>query len=635
MIRHELTIVLDVAIGLVFTYLILSLIASEFQELLATVLQWRAKHLKDSIEILLAGGVGTKEEQRVKDLVGRLYDDPLLKNVNQEAKGVVARGFRRISKALFVGNREGAFGPGLATGPSYISPETFATSLIERLGISQLVDKLTEVRVEKFARRIIGSYNINEQGQIEIPSDETFKADWEKGNIRVVAEKAFKQNLNLDQNFLLLVEDYDQIVKTFKAGQLSIEASIARLGEELDNYIVACENPQFQDTDLSLFVRRLRSFKTSIFGENNERAILSGGLKPSLTEIAELVNQGSTTYKEVIDAYQKVSQDAEPIDARVKATIASQVDSYNAEYNAKLVEYNQSAQALTTFDDLPREQQQIILSNALGELTLDERQLYEDYQAYRQIKGGLDKVPESVKESIGILARRAQTRVRKAENELNQLQEEVAVWFDRSMARTSGVYKRNAKGVAILIGLSIAAATNSDTFHIFNRLSSDDSLRRLVTERAAALPLTAPDNPRLDAQLETLKNQTDAVLKDIAFPISWSPNNLNRQLGCQAVSVVEQNPQQDDVSQLQRQWVNLYKSCLNEQAVTDAPIPFQVAQIILSRPLGFLRMISGWALSGIAIAMGAPFWFDLLGKLVNVRNSGNKPKPTPEQSPPT
>ncbi|NJK54098.1 MAG: hypothetical protein HC936_17375 [Leptolyngbyaceae cyanobacterium SU_3_3] len=121
---------------------------------------------------------------------------------------------------------------------------------------------------------------------------------------------------------------------------------------------------------------------------------------------------------------------------------------------------------MTTFDDLPREQQQIILSNALGELTLDERQLYEDYQAYRQIKGGLDKVPESVKESIGILARRAQTRVRKAENELNQLQEEVAVWFDRSMARTSGVYKRNAKGVAILIGLSIAAATNSDTFHI-------------------------------------------------------------------------------------------------------------------------------------------------------------------------
>jgi hypothetical protein len=28
--------------------------------------------------------------------------------------------------------------------------------------------------------------------------------------------------------------------------------------------------------------------------------------------------------------------------------------------------------------------------------------------------------------------------------------------------------------------------------------------------------------------------------------------------------------------------------------------------------------------SGIAIAMGAPFWFDLLGKVMNVRNAGKK-----------
>ena len=36
-------------------------------------------------------------------------------------------------------------------------------------------------------------------------------------------------------------------------------------------------------------------------------------------------------------------------------------------------------------------------------------------------------------------------------------------------------------------------------------------------------------------------------------------------------------------------------------------------------------MILGWSLSGLAIAMGAPFWFDVLGKVVNVRNTGPKP----------
>jgi hypothetical protein len=40
------------------------------------------------------------------------------------------------------------------------------------------------------------------------------------------------------------------------------------------------------------------------------------------------------------------------------------------------------------------------------------------------------------------------------------------------------------------------------------------------------------------------------------------------------------------------------------------------------------RILLGWLVSGIAISMGAPFWFDLLGKIVNVRNSGGKP-PSP------
>ena len=39
-----------------------------------------------------------------------------------------------------------------------------------------------------------------------------------------------------------------------------------------------------------------------------------------------------------------------------------------------------------------------------------------------------------------------------------------------------------------------------------------------------------------------------------------------------------------------------------------------------------LMMIGGWFISGIAIAMGAPFWFDLLSKVMNVRNAGKKGK---------
>ena len=47
----NLLFILDIALGLVFTYLILSLLASEILELIATLLQWRAAHLRKSIEI--------------------------------------------------------------------------------------------------------------------------------------------------------------------------------------------------------------------------------------------------------------------------------------------------------------------------------------------------------------------------------------------------------------------------------------------------------------------------------------------------------------------------------------------------------------------------------------------------------
>jgi hypothetical protein len=38
----------------------------------------------------------------------------------------------------------------------------------------------------------------------------------------------------------------------------------------------------------------------------------------------------------------------------------------------------------------------------------------------------------------------------------------------------------------------------------------------------------------------------------------------------------------------------------------------------------------GWLLMAIAVSLGAPFWFDLLNKLVNLRLAGVKPdKATP------
>jgi hypothetical protein len=40
------------------------------------------------------------------------------------------------------------------------------------------------------------------------------------------------------------------------------------------------------------------------------------------------------------------------------------------------------------------------------------------------------------------------------------------------------------------------------------------------------------------------------------------------------------------------------------------------------------KKVLGWLISALAISMGAAFWFDVLGKFINVRNAGKKPQAT-------
>ena len=72
--------VVEVAIGLVAIYLVLSLLVSEIQELLATVFEWRTRNLKTAIVNLLAGNPGSKKGLT---LIKSLYENSLVQSLNQ------------------------------------------------------------------------------------------------------------------------------------------------------------------------------------------------------------------------------------------------------------------------------------------------------------------------------------------------------------------------------------------------------------------------------------------------------------------------------------------------------------------------------------------------------------------------
>jgi phosphoribosylformylglycinamidine (FGAM) synthase PurS component len=516
----NLPLVLDIATSLIFIYLIFSLLASEIQELLSTILQWRAIHLRKSIEILLTGGDDSLEKERIKAIVDDLYNNPLIQNINQESK----KGIENLSRYLIwqtgrfyrmLTHQETTnFGQQLRqdktvkdkhTAPSYIHSETFAVTLLAQLNMGKLAQKISNIKLINFKEQEI---------KLEIENNISLL------NVSETTRSALKAELSK------LGKKIDNIFLYFKAGKMTLMSSLHQIEFAVEKYLATSENHFAPDeaTSKEQFIEEITALKQYIFTNPEE---LVKRLKPGLAEIINILNKGEQAYKEV------------------KATIQDK----NSE-------------------------------------------VYIAYQKIEEEIGQLiSKLPESARESLCILAERAQIKANTVEDELNQFKKEIEVWFERSMERASGVYKRNAKGVAFLIGLFIATAANADTFHIINRLAKDTPLRQVITQNAGQLvseencPTTeAQDSSKSDptkeslSKLDCLRNQVNQSLEHIAFPIGRSTENLQ---------------QQEDES---KGWF-----------------------------FPPLRRFLGWILSGVAISMGAPFWFELLNKIINVRNTGPKP----------
>ncbi len=503
----NLSFILDIVLSLLFTFLTLSLLASEIQELIATLLQWRAAHLKKSIEILLGGGVGNHEEGKIIELVNQIYNNPLLRNINQEAKGFLATlprkitwAFASITRSLLprpgTNKRESIFGNGKHSGPSYISADIYATSLMETLQIPEFSQKLSESRLERFKNQTLAEIqNILFSLEVQVEGNEKFN--------HLISI--------LYQEFAETQADFEQIVWNFHQNKADLNTTISRMAESVDRYIYTFET-KVPESEYSIkAIGRLKFLRQDIFA-SVERAITLGGLQPNVSEIVQLMKKGSAVYHEFEEAIKdKDSQ---------------------------------------------------------------------TFQRFQQLTGIL---PQSITDNLTILAHRTQARVKSTESSINLLKDEIENSFNSSMERATGVYRRNAKGVALLIGFTMAVSANVDAFHMVRRLSTNSALRNTIVDNAGEIIIQNQENLKY-VDMETLKSQTEEALSDISLPIGWTKANIEQQV---------------DSLQLRKAGITTF--------------------------FKFVYAIPGWIISGIAISMGAPFWFDLINKFIKVRNTGNKP----------
>lgn len=154
-------------------------------------------------------------------------------------------------------------------------------------------------------------------------------------------------------------------------------------------------------------------------------------------------------------------------------------------------------------------------------------------------------------------------------------------WFNDTMSRASAWYKTNVQKVLLAVGIALAIALNVDAVTIANTLWREPTLRQAVAEQARAAA-TQPLSSTLD--LGASISNTQASLTMLNLPMGWP-----------ACAVPPKT----------------HTTC-----VYGSELP--------GDPTGWLVKVAGLFITGLAAMQGGPFWFDILGKLINVGESAKK-----------
>lgn len=158
-----------------------------------------------------------------------------------------------------------------------------------------------------------------------------------------------------------------------------------------------------------------------------------------------------------------------------------------------------------------------------------------------------------------------------AGHDVEQFKSQLEIWFNNTMERVSGWYKRRTQWIQFVFAIVLVVSLNIDSVHIGRTLFAVHSpLREALVEQA---------KPFLSSHNDTLEHVT-AAISSVSLPIGWA----------------------------EFRWKGL------DQTAAD----------IFSR-------FPGWLITALAVSPGAPFWFDLLNKFVNIRGSGKAPEEGPKE----
>jgi hypothetical protein len=180
-------------------------------------------------------------------------------------------------------------------------------------------------------------------------------------------------------------------------------------------------------------------------------------------------------------------------------------------------------------------------------------------------------IPDELKQTL-------KTFRRAAGKQLADIRKEIEEWFDSAMTEVGVWYRNNAQVITRFVAAILVLALNADTITLVDRAWQDRALRESLVSAAAAAAVEKPD-PAGNSEKKSLSVLKEEIESQLApFPIGW------RNLG---------------------EFTDDWRGCLNREFPhwTD-----------------YLKKALGLFITYIALTLGAPFWFDVLKRVMKLRS---------------
>jgi hypothetical protein len=528
--------IIDVATGIVFVFLLMSLIASTVNEIIFSFLNMRGKELLRGIQTLLNDGEAKKLVVEADGLVKDLYNHGHI-------------------FGLFQGPFDGKNQAGDL--PSYIPARNFALALLDtvpkKAAIQKLKDAIAKLDSQDAKETLNSKLPSQAAGQSAAPEKQAPLAKPVTDVIRDIQEAASQ----------VLKSPTLTDVEKAKVQDIVNIATVA-LGEDLS-------------TEL----------RTKLSAVAEEARRLSGGAGAALASMADGV-----TATNVVDLLGKMEEAAKKL--------------------------NGISPNLTLLVDAAKSEADPIQKLRKAALAID------------------PKVGQPLTAMI-----------KEASGDVTQLIAEVEAWYNSAMDRVSGWYKYHTQKLLFGLGVLLAVTLNANTIIIVQALSKNATLRQSVVAAAqqyvsansakaagnAGVNPPAENNaPGPSAGTNTTPESTSTEAKTQGPATAPSGNGSSNGTSKGAAGDNSTDTAKDLQNQIQGVhdqvdslegfglplgWSNTWRPTLTYEKTDNAPQVPKYGTFVLA----WLGVLAGWLITAFAVSLGAPFWFDILNKIMVVRST--------------